>query len=990
MSAYEARHLLARLYARSDTSLDLAVTQYRRLLAERAGDPDVSIELAEVLVRLGRRAEASTLLATLDAADPRVAAGLGDAFFASGRMAEAADAYDRARKAGSARTDLPLLLAQSLSWSGQAGRALPYLETLYAADPEQRDVGPLYARALAETGDRVRARQVLDEIAARSPDDAAVLLELADMEAALGHVRASRDYSLRALALDDSPGTRLRVARNMNQWGAFHRAIALHRDRLARGADRETALALAETLSNAQRYEEAEGVLEGLLLRDRADRDALAALAEVMLRQKDGRAALVVVDRLSATGDDPRVVPLRARALALLGRWSESAALWGSGADADPARLIEQGRMLAMAGDDAGAADAFARALRLAPANPGARYHAALSGRKGGVAPSALQLAREVAATESDPVVLVAWGEVFSANGRYDAAIVCLQAAITRDPESFPARLGLAENLAYDQRYDAALAELKALEAAYPDSSKILLTRARVLAWSRSYDEAMAVYETLHADDPSDPVPLREMARTAFWDKRVKEGQAAFARLLDPPVDELLAERLEAEQAAGDQSPELAEAARDARQSALNGGLDEAYARLADSDLGRDNPQLLVPLIPAYHIQRAAALESRAKTLAYNRRFAPAISELSALTDLRPGNEEAWFDLGQARCALGLCADETLAYARLLEIDPQHALAARALERRRLRNAPTLRAGTNLWEEKGHGNLANIVRLRNDLEVSMPVSCGLRVDATAHQWQEMPQSPSAQYDALGGTLGVSGVFNEWLSGRAAWTAKRFGGDAPDDTDQFRTRLELNLRDVVRLGFGFERVDEVANRFALLQGTQSDNVIVDARMPLTRRLDLEGGVKFIRYSDDNGGEAAHLQAGYALTDHPRIFRIILRGDYRHTDHVSTELYTAGELTDIVHPYWTPQSYLAGAATLEWYADLADDFFCGAERHFLDLKLTGGTDSDTNNSIEFEAEWKLDFADHWGVEARGLIHRSPDWDANGLWTGVRYGF
>ncbi len=132
ISEHEARHLLARLYSYSIPTLPQAEAEYRRLLAMAPANSEISLELAEVLLRQGRQDEAQKLYLTLDPKDPRVAVGLGDAFFASGRMAEAAAAYQRARDAGSQRPDLGLRLAQALAWSDQADRAVPLLAELHA------------------------------------------------------------------------------------------------------------------------------------------------------------------------------------------------------------------------------------------------------------------------------------------------------------------------------------------------------------------------------------------------------------------------------------------------------------------------------------------------------------------------------------------------------------------------------------------------------------------------------------------------------------------------------------------------------------------------------------------------------------------------------------------------------------------------------------------------------------------------------------------
>ena len=94
--------------------------------------------------------------------------------------------------------------------------------------------------------------------------------------------------------------------------------------------------------------------------------------------------------------------------------------------------------------------------------------------------------------------------------------------------------------------------------------------------------------------------------------------------------------------------------------------------------------------------------------------------------------------------------------------------------------------------------------------------------------------------------------------------------------------------------------------------------------------------------------------------------------------------------MVHPYWTPQDYLGGALILEWEHDLSEEFQCGEERHVYNIRLVLGQDSEDNSSVRLEAEWLYEFRDQWELTVSGLIHRSREWDAHGLWTGVRRSF
>lgn len=97
-----------------------------------------------------------------------------------------------------------------------------------------------------------------------------------------------------------------------------------------------------------------------------------------------------------------------------------------------------------------------------------------------------------------------------------------------------------------------------------------------------------------------------------------------------------------------------------------------------------------------------------------------------------------------------------------------------------------------------------------------------------------------------------------------------------------------------------------------------------------------------------------------------------------------------LTDIVHPYWTPQYLRESVITLEWHHDLSRELFCGAPLHDYDLKLSFGTDSEDNALIRLEGEWNYPVTDHWNLILKGLIQDSREWDATGLWGVLQYQF
>jgi hypothetical protein len=399
---------------------------------------------------------------------------------------------------------------------------------------------------------------------------------------------------------------------------------------------------------------------------------------------------------------------------------------------------------------------------------------------------------------------------------------------------------------------------------------------------------------------------------------------------------------------------------------------------------------VLADLYPAFVVQKAAYLEGEGKRLAWNRRFVRAMETYESLIDFAPGNQEAAFDHAQIQCALGLCDREETSYERLLDVDPLHSLAALALERVKIRGNPSLEAGGRYWSERGRGELAAMDRYRTDLGLDVRLDCRFHLRVTGHHWVEHPSDGDTSHGADGFTLGFNGVFTPSVRGEAGWTRKVYRRDAFEDTDTGYARVWWNLRDLVTMGLGYERTDELTNRFGLQQGIQSDAYQFSLQSHITRRLEALAQVRTVRYTDDNGLRHLVLAGGYSFTDHPRTLKVTVTGEYRDAREPNAFHYDGERLVDITHPYWTPQDYAAGAVTLSWNHDLSERLFCGAERHVYDLALTVGTDTEHNPSVAVRGEWHVEFLDHWTLHVNGLIHRSELWDAESVGMTLRYRF
>jgi tetratricopeptide (TPR) repeat protein len=831
------------------------------------------------------------------------------------------------------------------------------------------------------------------------PQPAAIesLAKLADLATVLGHARTARGLNETILAHPDvTPEQRIMVADRMLTWGDFYGAERIYRAYLKEYPDSRTVfLSLAHLLASAERYEESEEMYRRLLLKKPADPVLLMGLAGTKGLEKDFSSALALLDGThSPRADVERVkadILLRAR------RFKEARDVYlllDRSTPSEQETLTGIARSYCEEGAPEQARPYAEKALTLSPESVAARFF------RDWDRISDERYLPEIRRTFTSPRQLAHLGTLYAEYGSPGKAVECYEAALEKDPDYFPARIALAQTLAVQRHYDRSIDLYRQLKSDFPGTSKIRIGLARVLGWSKRYEEALSLYGEIERENPADPVPKKERARTAVWAKQMNRARDYYDVLLAQPVDRALAVDLDrlAEQTGGDGIRGMAETVRrkvtegsqfqgyEAVENAVQKGIFTEPAQRAALE------KILTGHLAAYRIQKEIALEKEAKLLSWNKRFMGALDEYNELIAFKPGNEEALFDRGQVECSLGLCGDSRTSYRQLLNIDPLHSLAGEALRRTLIGTDPAVRLSQDFWEEKGRGELSQIRRYKTSLGVSLPVFDNYTLDLSGNAWVEAPIGRGPTYTAYGHTLSFQGTVNRYLSGAAGWTEKRYTGNGPGVRETGYARISYAINDYVRVDAGYDRSDEIYNDFGIQQGgIQSDSYWAGFFFKPERRISLSGKAGYLRYTDRNEGEFAVLSAGYDFSDHPRVFRTTLNGEYRNTRNRDLYVYSGqGELLTIIHPYWTPQHYYAGSVTFEWNHDLSRLFFCGGERHYYVLKTTFGTDSEDNPAARIEVEWHYEFLDHWMLSLKGLLHRSREWDAIGSWFEMKYRF
>jgi tetratricopeptide (TPR) repeat protein len=995
ISDFDARLALAQILSYDDATLNDSIREYKILINEQPQNAVILTEMAAVYARLKQYPDALDKLKralALKPDDEYVNRSAGDVYLYSGDLPEAARYYKRSYQINPASAETKKKLALALSWNKKDDEALPLLLDLYKDHPDDKEISVEVARLYTRRNDQKKSLAILEQLLSRYPDDAVLLVEVADIEADRGH--AKRCKNLYEKVLIAKPGDNkllLRYADRMSLWGDFYRAERVYAGQLKKDpGDLSIALKLAKVYASAQQYEKAEGAYRKLLLKEPKNVDALVGLATLKLWEKDFGSSVTYADQvLSVSPKNPEALAVKGEALIFLKRLHdarETYMLLAGSKGSEVRGYLGAGNAYLREKDIEKAKEMFNKALEFGTDDIEAWFYA--------VGSPALQEKPFIGKLRENnkygPSKLTAWANLYAQHGYFDIAIGLLRDALENDPEYFPAKIGLAQTLGINSQYSQSIKIYEELEKDLTDSSKILIEHARVLGWSKQYRGSIALYKHIHKLNPDDPLPLKEMARVATWGKMTDEAMAIYAPLLTPSVDSLLLPKAGAiAEASGDRQL-LAEYGR-LKETVDQGSIYQGYERSrADFERHDQLRSVMVDLLPIYRTQKAVALESEAKRLSSDTRFARSMPYYEELISSNPGNEEAYFDYAQVECALGLCDREKATYDRLLNIDPLHNLAGIALERQQIRKNPSLGLDYSYWMEDGRGDLAQITRNRLDLTFDLPVFCRYHFSAALHQWFERPVYNHRTYGATGFTFGFHGVFNEYVRGEANWTYKDYANNEMSDRSTGKAGMWLNLKEYVHIGGGYERTDELYNYFGLKHGVQADNWWLGARTNITRRLDLDGKARFISYNDNNEGKHYYLAFGYAVTDHPKEFKVTLSGEYRDTQHENTFTYNGNDLTDIAYPYWTPRNYTGTAITFQWRHDYSKLFFCGNELRFYDLRASFGSDSENNPSVKIEGEIHHEFSKRWTVGLKALWHSSPQWDANGLWATLRYQF
>jgi tetratricopeptide (TPR) repeat protein len=264
---------------------------------------------------------------------------------------------------------------------------------------------------------------------------------------------------------------------------------------------------------------------------------ALAAEARALVRSEDGPAALLAADKaVAADGSSVVAHVARGEALLVLGRNAEAEAALRRAVELDPRSALAWSRLARVQLALARPADAVASARKATEADDKFGEGFAILGTaivaqdlkswSDGIA----QAQQGAFLDPKSPVVQVAVGKIFEANGQLDQAASSYRRALQADAAFAPARLALIQAELNRGNRDAALAEAKKQAAEMPASAELQLLIGEITARKGEYAEALAYLEKATTGLPGNPDGWALLGRAYHAVRKYEEAAEAYKK----------------------------------------------------------------------------------------------------------------------------------------------------------------------------------------------------------------------------------------------------------------------------------------------------------------------------------------------------------------------------------------------------------------------------------------------------------------------------
>jgi len=530
-----------------------------------------------------------------------------------------------------------------------------------------------------------------------------------------------------------------------------------------------------------------------------------------------------------------------------------------------------------------------------------------------------------------------------------------------------------------------------------PHDAELWKQQAGLCMARRDFRAALEAYQRALEIDPGDHASRRQVFRIHGILGEPDLADASLDAVFEPSADALLLARLEQSTAAKQSQPLQDWLAKHTRQRTPYGLTEALGQALRDGSLSSgispeshaavllawQNVQPLADLQAAAWMEKTAAAEARAGHNINASRLYRKLSTAEA------DNISALYGLAGALRGDGSVEEAIEVYETLVAINPEDPVASGALLEAVDLLRDSIEVAASFQNEDSPGRLANITRLQMAAIYTARFGDRWTLEAGPRVWLEAPKT-GPSYWAEGFEVSALYRANSFASFDLSFGFK--GYNSPDIPNTFTgaALVNLNLWDRAMVTLGYQRQDVITNQFNLQDGTQTDSLVAGFQFQPARNWDASLGGKLLFYNDNNTQFIGNARLAYAFVTKPGRLTGAIGLIGMQTQHESQENFIDGELASIRHPYWTPQGYLQGYASVGWEQNLAPASYAGQNELSYGLQFITSTDSTSNFLLGGEARIRWEIVRNLILQAAGSIQRSKEWNGASATISASYRF
>lgn len=580
--------------------------------------------------------------------------------------------------------------------------------------------------------------------------------------------------------------------------------------------------------------------------------------------------------------------------------------------------------------------------------------------------------------------------------GQLTAAREYVEMAVNEVPQSLSARVEYVRILRQQGDLEAASNLLQTLIAERPDEESFAAALLEVQFQQAEYGQIIArlipghvhgvgISPTSFPDTTHLSVLERMILARSLWaDRQWIAAIAVYDGLLQPSVEMLFANRLDAEHTVLELPPpkknlwHILTFTQPPEPERLAAVMEPSFMLRQRAQVAS---RIGAELYPAYRWQQTVATELSARRSLAQGDYFQAMKEYQDVVEKNP-SPESLFDLAGIYSRLGLLGKEAMLYEQIEETNPDYPELATSVERNNLkrRTRTSLDSGYSVLsgrdgyydiEQVGGGASVWVLpSLRQEVEVSWKTVHAMSKETDHDIWRNR-------------LLGTYSFFPDTHLD----VITQVGMERPDGDRDSSGYSTTPLYHVEARG----RIGDDLHGFVSLEQDLVDDTVEALEQGITRR-DLEGGVQidvlprlfgggeylFREYSDANHQNSYRMWGTYVLHTEPLLLQLTYSQELSHNDdgNRGRDYSYASGFAPGDHPYWSPKEYWQNQIAVHFKHQLAADVLGRSTPSYYTLDYALGYEDGGYDNHALGGDIFLEMSRHFLVRSSfDLIQGGP---------------